>query len=285
MDCTDIKAMLSGLVDDELDAPTRHQAERHLANCKACRSLVSEAEGLNALIANHAQSMMPSSALPDGFEAAVLGRTVYAQGLKFPRHRWTNWSGWMAAAAVLGLSAMIFIMEQRAANRIDQGTNTQVAQTGLNPYLTGAQNRSRTYDGDVTASLASHIKSSSGASTALRDAMGRATISREDADTLFATAQLMDMLAQADLTTFADVERIRKVAQYDDILPRLAEARSHVSEADRPALLAAESLLLRIVHGPVDMSDLHMMRDTVAHLDLSRQLGDLSDTPTAPSSL
>ena len=44
MDCTDIKAMLSGLVDDELDAPTRHQAERHLANCKACRSLVSEAE-------------------------------------------------------------------------------------------------------------------------------------------------------------------------------------------------------------------------------------------------
>lgn len=286
MDCTDIKAVLSGLVDDELDRETRHQAERHLATCQACRSLVSEAEGLNALIATHAQMLTPpGSGLPDGFEAAVLTRTVYAQSLRIDRRRWTNWTGWLAAAAVLGLSAMIFVLDQRAGDRIGDSNQTQVPAIGLNPYLTGAQNRSMTFDGDVTASLASHIKATSGASTVLRDAMLRPTISRDDAETLYAASQLMDMLEQANLSTFADVDRIRRVAEYDDLLPRLAAARANVQESDRPALLAAESLLLRIVRGPVDMDDLHLMRDTVARLDLSRQLGSLSDNPTTPSSL
>lgn len=285
MDCTDIKAVLSGLVDDEVDRESRHQAERHLATCQACRSLVNEAEGLNALIATHAQMLTPPGVgLPEGFEASVLSRTVYAQGLRVDRRRWTNWTGWLAAAAVLGLSAMIFVLDQRAGNRIGDPNQTQMSATG-SPYLTGAQNRSMTFDGDVTASLASHIKATSGASTVLRDAMLRPTISRDDAETLYATSQLMDMLEQADLSTFADVDRIRRVAEYDDILPRLAEARSNVAESDRPALLAAESLLIRIVRGPVDMDDLRLMRDTVAKLDLSQQLGSLSDTPTAPSSL
>jgi hypothetical protein len=285
MDCTDIKAILSGRVDDELDAASRHQAERHLANCQTCRSVVNEAEGLNALIAAHAQTLTPLASLPEGFEAAVFSRTVYPQALKFHSRRWTNWTGWLAAAAVLGLSAMIFLMEQRGDNPIIESASRGMMNTGLSPYITGAQHRSKTFDGDVTASLASHIRSASGTSTVLRDAMTRPTINRDDAETIFATSQLMDMLEQADLGTFADVDRIRRVAEYDNILPRLAEARSNVPESDRPALLAAESLLLRIVRGPVDMDDLSMMRDTVARLDLSRQLGALSDTTPTSSSL
>ena len=51
LDCTDIQAMLSALVDGELDADRRHGAERHLAGCQACRTLLSEAEGLELLVA------------------------------------------------------------------------------------------------------------------------------------------------------------------------------------------------------------------------------------------
>ena len=51
MDCTDIRAMLSGLLDDQVAAETRYLAERHLAECPACRELLSEAERNEALIA------------------------------------------------------------------------------------------------------------------------------------------------------------------------------------------------------------------------------------------
>ena len=40
MQCPDIKALLSGLVDDEIDGETRHLAERHIATCRPCRALL-----------------------------------------------------------------------------------------------------------------------------------------------------------------------------------------------------------------------------------------------------
>ena len=59
MDCTDVKALLSGLVDDEVDGDVRHAAERHIAGCAGCRTLLDEAEALDALIRAETESLEP----------------------------------------------------------------------------------------------------------------------------------------------------------------------------------------------------------------------------------
>ena len=80
--------------------------ERHLAECKPCRDLVSETERLNALIALDARTMI-APRLPEGFEEAVLSRTVYPQTYKFRQRRrmWTTYVGWTAAAACMAATS------------------------------------------------------------------------------------------------------------------------------------------------------------------------------------
>ena len=56
MDCTDIKALLSGLVDGVVPDGQRHVAERHLAGCGTCRGLLDEAEAVNRLIVLDAEA-------------------------------------------------------------------------------------------------------------------------------------------------------------------------------------------------------------------------------------
>ena len=101
-------------------------------------------------------------------------------------------------------------------------------------------------------------------------------LSSDDSDTLYSASTLMEMLAQADLNTFSDVERIRRIAEYDNLLDRLAEARGHVSLVERPMVIAAESVLLRIVNGPLDISDLRTLNETVSRLDLAAELENIS---------
>ena len=110
-------------------------------------------------------------------------------------------------------------------------------------------------------------------------------INREDAETLYATSNLLDTLNRADLSSFADVERIRQIAVYDDLLPRLAKVRANLSPAERPVVLAAESVLLRVVNGPLDLQDLRELHDTVAALDLSSEVGAISNRWQPASSL
>ena len=56
MDCTDIKVLLSGLIDDEVDADTRYRAERHVAECDACRRALDDAEALSQLLVADAEA-------------------------------------------------------------------------------------------------------------------------------------------------------------------------------------------------------------------------------------
>ena len=72
MDCADIKALLSSLIDDEVDPETRHLTERHISGCSSCRSLMNEAESLDRLIALDGE--LPFDQLPVGFEDSVLLR-------------------------------------------------------------------------------------------------------------------------------------------------------------------------------------------------------------------
>ncbi|MCA9295006.1 MAG: zf-HC2 domain-containing protein, partial [Phycisphaerales bacterium] len=122
LDCADIRAMLSGLVDDELDTETRHFAERHLGQCRPCRRLLDEAEQLDAMMAEDFEAVA-AAPLPADFEAAVLSRirgTSHGRpdvnnndGPYRVRHwSWPNLVALTAAAAALVFS---FIVWQRTA--------------------------------------------------------------------------------------------------------------------------------------------------------------------------
>jgi hypothetical protein len=102
-------------------------------------------------------------------------------------------------------------------------------------------------------------------------------VSRDDSETLSSAALLMSMLSQSDLTSFADAEQIRRIVEYDELLPRLAEARDRLPETDRQLVLVAESMLTRIVFGPLAMEDVRDMHDTVRRLDLARRLESISE--------
>lgn len=299
LDCKDIKALLSGLVDGEVDGQIRHQAERHLVECKACRDLLNEAEGVNELVALDAQRMMWPVGLPAGFEQAVLKRTIYGDALHFAGRRWTSWLGWVAAAACLLLTVSIWILDHQVISR------------GQNPVAVGGTRspsssipevafplRSYTYNGGLPDGTGRNTRITAAAlsmddkraidddlSTVLSASHSRAQISRDDSDTLYAASNLLDMLAQSDVQNFSDVERIRQVAEYDNLLDRLADARMRLSASDRPAVLAAESVLLRIVQGPISLDDLRILHDTVASMGLPEQMVAISSRWSPASSL
>jgi hypothetical protein len=324
MDCTDIKVLLSGLIDDELDAETRHLAERHIAECRTCRALIDEAEAAHQLIAAEAQAAVEPDRLPEGFIGSVLSRTVYDE--PSPRGQsggWVNWLGWMAAAACLVLAIAIWALDRRPlAGRLASGpapvikapppaTTPNVIQTVYN-----TMGRSWTFDGELApdalalpgagaadsdatvddestspaamvGSAAQETPKAAAAAMAMgagvsakdagdADALGVPPISRTDAETLDGTALLLQLLLTGDDDSFAEIESIRRVAEYDELPARLAEARDRLAPSDRPAVFAAESILWRIVHGPLSLDDVRDLRRTVTESDLAAQLEAMS---------
>ncbi|MFW5652636.1 MAG: anti-sigma factor family protein [Planctomycetota bacterium] len=112
--CHDIKAVLSGLLDGELDPETRHLAERHLLSCPACREEVQAAEDADAMVRAAAidderawtpeleQRMFAAvtgsaSGAPAVGASTIAGATESADGTR--RLRLAAWSGWSVAAA------------------------------------------------------------------------------------------------------------------------------------------------------------------------------------------
>lgn len=318
MDCQDIKALLSALVDDEVDASTRHRAERHLAGCAACRRLLDEAESLDKLVAGESAALV-GSALPAGFEATVIERA--AQQRQGARRVLVTWTGWFAAAACLILAVLIWSFDRQllidrnlnlaatdlvppdgARGTIDSNSTANVVRTA------GYQRRSWTFDGDlpndalVTDVLDDGITSSDdGASADLTlsrvqppsvnpafvggapdaGAVGRAAaalaagesnLTSEDVRTLHSVSLVMETLELADLNSFAEVERIRRITEYDELLPRLEELKPRLSAADRAAVRIAESILLRIVRGPITEQSARELRADASDFGLSQSL-------------
>jgi len=313
LDCTDIKAMLSGLVDGELDTATQHQAERHLSGCAPCRSLVSQTERLSEMISMDAQMIAGPSDLPAGFEEAVLSRTVYAAAYHHAGHRWTSWLGWVAAAACLGLASSIWFLDQKRPEFI--AVNPVVPDEPALPTVERStyamkDARSWLYEGGLpaqTVSLRTVEDAPSYSSldentlsaidsnldgvrpSLLLDGGGelhvRPALSDDDSQTLAAARTLIDMLTVADVKSFADVDRVRQIAMYDDLLPRLQDSRTRLPAADRPVVLAAEGILLRVVEGPLSIDDLSLMRETLTGMDLSGQLGQIDQQQPTASTL
>ncbi len=311
LDCTDIKALLSGLIDDRVDPASRHHAERHLADCKSCRKLLDQAEAAEAMVAASIAALGDAEPLPDQFESTVLARTIYAD-----RHgahgRLTNWFGWLAAAAALALVVSILVMDRRTGFR---GPTPEFARADA--YQVGPEVRSYTPDErslDSTVALGgnttrvqpasyrpdpssfielnrlSMMPSRSGPSVQRTEAraagLSRAhALSRDDSETLDDVSRLMMMLAQSPDQSFVEVERIRRIAEYDRLLPRLARLRANLAPQDRTAVFAAESVLYRVVRGPLSMEDVQIMRDDVSRLELARQLEAIGNRWSPASSL
>lgn len=261
LDCTDIRALLSGIVDDELPADGRHRAERHLADCAACRHLVDEAEGLDALVALEGAELVPDR-LPRGFEGAVLGRTVFDQ----PRHgsyfrQWTTWAGWMAAAAAIVLAVVIWASDHGGL----EPARAPLA-GGLRPatYATGTEFRSAFLDEPLPAEV-------------IPAALGRRDdLRREDSETLYLASIILDRVEIDQPLREQDLSSMRRAIEYDGLIERMRAMRPRLAASDRAAVLAAESLLVRLGGAPLSGDDVDDIGTTAHSLDLAATLDGIS---------
>jgi hypothetical protein len=302
LDCTDIKALLSAYVDDQLDAETRHEADRHLGACASCRAMIDGAERLDSLLAMDAASRAQRP-LADDFIGGVLARTVYAAPMRLSVwRRMAMGAGWGLAAASLMLAALIWMMPRPtsppAPQRFAMDTATvepaapqTMPRTVVRPvaYTTGEALRSQTFDVTMSAEAFRPDPSPTPAPTLEHMAIDRAevrpriaepadrhAVSHDDADTFYAASLVLELLAGADVASFVDVERARRIVEADELLPRLRDARERLEPHDRPSVIAAEGILVRVAEGPIDHDDARLLRDTVTGLQLSREMGRLS---------
>ncbi len=98
--CSDVEALISGIIDGELDQGTRHAAEVHLQHCPSCRAKVNEAEALDELVVSAGERMGPD-VLPERIRLNVMG-AIDRERNRSLRLPMATWSGW-AMAAVLAL--------------------------------------------------------------------------------------------------------------------------------------------------------------------------------------
>lgn len=299
-DCTDIKAVLSAIMDDELDRDDRHEVERHLAECKACRKVLDEAESVDAMLALDAAGPSACS-LPSGFEASVLARTTQAHSMRVRERRWVTYGGWIASAAAIALAMTIWIVDRRALVHQPQRPITDTP-TGADAFssLSYASNISNSwiYEGPVEpapvrepagASSASDAEASAddrpGAPPTIERIMQATTMTREDAETVYAAALALDQLRGADQRSFAELDVVRRIVEYDNLLPRLAEVHKRLNAEERAAVLAVESIFTRIVRGPISADDLAEIGETIATLELPERLTRIARRTDATMSL
>ncbi|MFO0872641.1 MAG: zf-HC2 domain-containing protein [Phycisphaerales bacterium] len=171
MDCTDLTALLSGFIDDELDAATRHNAERHLVECVRCRAMVARAEQLDARLRVAASSWGRESALPDAMIAGVLRRTV-GDTRAVRRMRRVATVGWLAAAAALALAATAWFIDRSSAPR-DRGLAALPAMS--NDARSDPRNEPRSAAADGPAPTRGHDSAAPHTASGLGGAGGAAT--------------------------------------------------------------------------------------------------------------
>jgi len=105
--CRDMEAVLSGLLDGELDVERSHLAEVHLSDCDSCKVRVQTAEEQDQLMR---ETMAALEDWPGEVERRIWS---HVNGPKWAletarRLRWSAWSGWItAAAAVLIIGVLL----------------------------------------------------------------------------------------------------------------------------------------------------------------------------------
>jgi len=114
--CDDIAALLSGLLDGEIDERLRHEVEIHLAGCRTCRGLLDEAEEADMLVRALLEEESSASGWNTDLENRILRSTTGREGWevgrgpagrRIRRLRRFAWSGWVAAAASVALAVVL----------------------------------------------------------------------------------------------------------------------------------------------------------------------------------
>lgn len=299
MDCTDIKALLSGLIDDQVDRDARHAAERHLAECAACRALIDEAEQLDAGLARDAaMTTSRDEQLPRDFEAGVLARTVLAGNSRSRGLLWINWTGWLAAAASLSLAVTLWVLQNnqdrpsartfadRGSTRIESATGDDGADSGarlasFHPTfgLPPEQYESVVFSPQRT--IAADARASIDANASIINA--RRQIADADPQLLDAALDALSIVMQTDDDSWSDdADMVQRVIEYDELIPRLDAAQRLAAAADRPALSAARAALHRIAEGFQTVQDLRDLRDVIRRLDVLQRLRQITE-PSPPA--
>lgn len=286
MDCTDIKALLSALVDDCVEPDTRHLAERHLADCKSCRTLLDETEAAEAMVAASVNDLVVADALPDGFAANVLARTVYSEEKYYHPHRWTTWLGWVAAAASLALALTLWVVDNSGNLQSPKSTiarNHELPNNSSDLSLQANQESPNIYFADDSRASFAELNSISMMPASLRrtsvfkkSSLPLSSLSLDDIDTLDQTAQLLMMLAQAPEQSQIEIERIKRIAEYDELLPKLSILRAKLALEDRSNAYAAELLLQRIIQDQLIDEDVQQMRNAVNELNLPSLIDEIA---------
>ncbi len=296
MDCTDIKALLSAIIDGELALDQRHRAERHLAECADCRTVVSDAEHADAMVAIAVEpGLGRTDGLPEGFEAAVLARTVFADRAGSAAHPLRSWLGWLAAAASIVMAVVLWRVDRSPGpdDRINARTvaasyppGPEIGSWTIEELPAGSRSTTRLVVNEVARYPTDADAGSSWeppANTSGAFDTGADRLSRDGAETIESLSLVLAILQNADDESFVDVEHARRFTEYEQLLPRLAATRRQLSPSQRPVIFAAESVLYRIVRGPLSLDDVRELRQTIARLDLPGRINAITGG-RAPSS-
>lgn len=110
MNCDEIRNEFSALLDGELEAKIRAQAEQHLAGCPECRRALEQMKQVDVLYRGLAPQMAP-----EGFEKGVRARIAasHAVAPRTVRPIWRRWYAWVPAVAAVAL--VVFIGIPRAS--------------------------------------------------------------------------------------------------------------------------------------------------------------------------
>ncbi|MFK7960003.1 MAG: zf-HC2 domain-containing protein [Phycisphaerales bacterium] len=266
--CAEFRAVLSGYLDGQLEADEIRRADGHLAGCSGCRAVTDETERLERELSTMFDGDDAAPAASADFMGSVMARTVYADGPLRTPGRGTAWLGWVAAAAALTFSAVIWTVDG------SRPTRNQASTPGAPgaPSVVAAEFTMSPADAwQVSRTLTVDAGPNDAADAAIDHAPDRAVVG--------AAAVLLRTLAEAPSDDADALDFARRVVAYDDLLPRLrslAVAMDGSADAgDHPELLDAIEVIELMSAKPVDGRTLREIQRRIRARDVTDALGRL----------
>jgi anti-sigma factor RsiW len=109
MDCKEVRPMIHGYVDEEIDAVTMARIESHATNCANCQQLLRNQKLLRARI----KTSSPYYTAPAGLEKTIRGAIRGAKKQTWPlfldKARWLTVGAIASSAAMLSVSLTLFL--------------------------------------------------------------------------------------------------------------------------------------------------------------------------------
>ncbi|HTU48633.1 MAG TPA: anti-sigma factor [Bryobacteraceae bacterium] len=101
MSCQEIRELLDGYVDSELDVVTTLQLDRHLMECASCRALCHRYEQFTREV----QARVPRFDAPAGLEVKIRAQLGLGKGsaTKAVGRAFADWRRWAVAASLIGV--------------------------------------------------------------------------------------------------------------------------------------------------------------------------------------